>query len=133
MSNIKGSKLKIYPPEFKVMVVEDILENNLSICEAARKYNLFINSDGFKHGGHISGGTISMVSRWKSIYLKEGKDSLMNRRHGKPLVRSSLKTKFNSKEELLKENQRLHAEIDYLKKLDALVQKRMQPKKKSLK
>lgn len=131
MSNIKGSNCKSYPPEFRIMVVEDILQNNLSLTEACRKYKLFSKGDGLKCHGEISGGTVTMVSRWKNIYLKEGKEAMFLHRSGRPMVRGSTKTKFNSKDELIKENQRLHMEIDYLKKLNSLVQQRMQHRPKS--
>ena len=131
MATNKNGKCRSYTPEFRIMVVEDILQNNLSLTEACRKYKLFTKGDGLKCHGKISGGTITMVSRWKNIYLKEGKDAMFLHRSGKPMVRNSGKTKFNSQDELIKENQRLRMEIDYLKKLNSLVQQRMQPRQKS--
>ena len=60
----------------------------------------------------------------------------MKERRGKACSASGTRKgrppKFDKKveEDLIAENQRLRMEIEYLKKLDALVQKRLQEKKK---
>ena len=72
------------------------------------------------------------ISRWERIYLEEGAEGLMKERRGKASsvdgVRKGRTPKLNKKteEDLIAENQRLRMEIEYLKKLDALVQKRLQ-------
>lgn len=76
-----------------------------------------------------------LLSKWYKIYQELGVDGLKLIRQGrspkmtkKPKTSNGLKTK----EELEKENVLLRAENEYLKKLNALVQKRKgrQPKKK---
>ena len=75
------------------------------------------------------------LSRWFKIYQESGIDGLKLVRLGRPpkmtkKLKSSNKSK--TKEELEKELEYLRAENEYLKKLNALVQKRKgrQPKKK---
>ena len=77
-----------------------------------------------------------MLQRWERIYLEEGAEGLMKERRGKACSASGTRKgrppKFDKKveEDLIAENQRLRMEIEYLKKLDALVQKRLQEEKK---
>ena len=102
-------------------------EHRLGYGETARKYGLVINSDG---------AAINTIRRWEHIFLEEGAEGLMKERRGKSCVSSSTRKgrppKFNKtiEEDLIAENQRLRMEIEYLKKLDALVQKRLQDEKK---
>ena len=78
----------------------------------------------------------TMLHRWERIYLEEGAEGLMKERRGKACSASGTRKgrppKFDKKveEDLIAENQRLRMEIEYLKKLDALVQKRLQEEKK---
>ena len=91
-------------------------ENRLGLCEAERKYNI-------QH---------SVILKWERIFLEEGAEGLMKERRGRCNPLSDKKRgrppKLDKKveEDLIAENQRLRMEIEYLKKLDALVQKRMQ-------
>ena len=102
-------------------------ENRLGYRETARKYNLVRQSE-------TSAAT--MLHRWERIYLEEGAEGLMKERRGKACSASGTRKgrppKFDKKveEDLIAENQRLRMEIEYLKKLDALVQKRLQEEKK---
>ena len=70
------------------------------------------------------------------IYLEEGAEGLMKERRGRACAASGTRKgrppKLDPKveEDLIAENQRLRMEIEYLKKLDALVQKRLQEEKK---
>ena len=72
------------------------------------------------------------VKLWERIYLEEGAEGLMKERRGKTSsvngTRKGRPPKLDKKteEDLIAENQRLRMEIEYLKKLDALVQKRLQ-------
>lgn len=78
----------------------------------------------------------STVKKWERIYLEEGVEGLMKERRGKVCsgsgTRKGRPPKLDKKveEDLIAENQRLRMEIEYLKKLDALVQKRLQEEKK---
>ena len=77
-----------------------------------------------------------MLQRWERIYLEEGAEGLMRERRGIACsadgTRKGRPPKLDKKveEDLIAENQRLRMEIEYLKKLDALVQKRLQEEKK---
>lgn len=106
--------------EYKQKVVEDMRTNHLSFRETAQKY-------GLQH--HES------VRRWERIYLEEGPEGLYIDRRGRACAASGVqkgrKPKLDKKveEDLITENQRLRAEIDYLKKLNALVSERVQREK----
>ena len=124
----KGTKQQKYSAEFKTGVIMDMREHHLGYRETARKY------------WDISKGQepnyIKQVQRWERIYLEEGAEGLMKERRGKACAASGTRKgrppKFDKKveEDLIAENQRLRMEIEYLKKLDALVQKRLQEERK---
>jgi len=119
----KGQKQKKYSPEFKIAVILDMREHRLGYGETARKHKLVRQSET---------AALTMVKRWERIYLEEGADGLMKERRGKASsadgVRKGRPPKLDKKteEDLIAENKRLRMEIEYLKKLDALVQKRLQ-------
>ena len=123
----KGQKQKRYSAEFKLSVIMDIRENHLGYREAARKYKI---------GKNENGGAHQMIQRWERIYLEEGAEGLMRERKGRASSASGARKgrppKLDKKveEDLIAENQRLRMEIEYLKKLDALVQKRLQEERK---
>ena len=127
MSN-KVTKQQKYSAEFKTGVIMDMREHHLGYRETARKY------------WDISKGQepnyIKQVQRWERIYLEEGAEGLMKERRGKACAASGTRKgrppKLDKKveEDLIAENQRLRMEIEYLKKLDALVQKRLQEERK---
>ena len=107
-----------YTGQFKQMVVEDMRENGLSCREAAAKHNI---------------STHNVVSRWERVYLESGPEELYKERRGQADgARKGRPPKFarQIEEDLIAENQRLRAEVDYLKKLNALVQKRELQEKK---
>ena len=68
-----------------------------------------------------------MIQRWERIYLEEGAEGLMKERRGRASATSGTRRgrppKLDKKveEDLIAENQRLRMEIEYLKKLSALV------------
>ena len=121
----KGQKQKRYSAEFKIGVIMDMREHRMGYRETARKYEL-----------RQSGSVVEMLKRWERIYLEEGAEGLMKERRGTACSASGTRKgrppKLDKKveEDLIAENQRLKMEIEYLKKLDALVQKRMQKEKK---
>ena len=114
----KGQKQRKYSPEFKASVIMDMREHQLSYCETVRKYEL---------GSTQSGAAIGLLQRWERIFLEEGAEGLMKERRGRACKASGTRKgrppKLDKKveEDLIAENQRLRMEIDYLKKLSALV------------
>ena len=93
----------------------DMRENHLGIMETERKYDV-------KH---------NVISKWERIFLEEGAEGLMKERRGRASkadgIAKGRPPKLDKKieEDLIAENQRLRMENEYLKKLSALVQKRM--------
>ena len=124
----KGSKNKVYSAEFKIGVIIDMREHHLSYNETIRKY--WDISRGQEHNYQ------KQIQRWERIYLEEGAEGLMKERRGRACSASGTRKgrppKLDKKveEDLISENQRLRMEIEYLKKLDALVQKRLQEERK---
>jgi len=111
----------VFTGEFKEKVVEDMRTHKLSYRETARKFGV---------PNHNS------IMKWERIYLEEGPEGLFVDRRGRASAASGTpkgrKPKLDKKveEDLIAENQRLRAEIDYLKKLNALVTERVQREKK---
>ena len=107
----KGQIFKTYSSEFKLSVIMDMRENHLGLRETERKYNV-------QH---------SVILKWERIFLEEGAEGLMKERRGRACKASGTRKgrppKLDKKveEDLIAENQRLRMEIDYLKKLSALV------------
>ena len=114
----KGRKQKRYSAEFKIGVIMDMREYHLNYHETVRKYEL---------GNDQTGGARLMLQRWERIYLEEGAEGLMKERRGRACsaggTRKGRPPKLDKKvkEDLIAENQRLRMEIEYLKKLSALV------------
>ena len=112
-----GKKNKIYSPEFKIHVIMDMREHHMNYSEVVRKY--WDINQGQEHNYH------KQVQRWERIFLEEGAEGLMKERRGKSNTRgkSGRPPKLDRKveEDLIAENQRLRMEIEYLKKLSALV------------
>ena len=103
-----------YDGEFKVHVIEYMHTNHISIRDAAAKF------------GIPSPGTISV---WERIYFEEGREGLFRDNRGRTkMTRKPKSPKLDKKveEDLIAENQRLKMENAYLKKLQALVQERVQ-------
>ena len=124
----KRKKQKKYSPEFKIGVILDMREHHLGYCETVKKHwdNAKGKEDNYKN----------IVKRWERIYLEEGAEGLMKERRGKACSASGTrkgrppKLDKQVEEDLIAENQRLRMENEYLKKLDALVQKRKQEEEK---
>ena len=113
----KGQKFKSYSSEFKLCVIMDMREHNLSYSETVRKY--WDISKGQEHN-HLK-----KIQVWERIFLEEGAEGLMKERRGKNNTsgKRGRPPKLDKKveEDLIAENQRLRMEIEYLKKLSALV------------
>ena len=108
---------KQYSGEFKQKAIEDMRENKLGIRETARKYDV----------DH------TLILLWERTYLEEGAEGLYIERRGRMTdSKRGRPPKLSPKVEkdLISENQRLRAEVDYLKNLNALVQTRLQQEKK---
>ena len=103
----KGVPNKRYTPEFKKLVIETMQEEELSYSETCRRFE--VNSR-------------DRIKSWERIYLEDGPEGLAIERRGRS--RKGRPPKQLSKqveEDLLAEVQRLRAENDYLKNLQALV------------
>ena len=95
----------------------DMREHNLGYRETIRKYW----NDG-QEANHLS-----QIRLWERIFLEEGAEGLMKERRGRACKASGSnkgrppKLDRKVEEDLIAENQRLRMEIEYLKKLSALV------------
>ena len=95
----------------KVEIIKRIHKENMSFMGASREYG-------------ISDRTLR---DWERIYWEQGEEALLEERRGRAGAasgtRKGRKPKLDKKveEDLIAENQRLRMEIDYLKKLNALV------------
>lgn len=112
----KGTPNKKYTGEFKQMVVETMHKEKLSYAETARKHGV---------GDH------HRIQNWERIYLEEGAEGLYIERRGlNSTGRPPKKLMPKIEEDLIGEVQRLRAEVDYLKKLNALVFEEERPNKR---
>ena len=97
----------------------DMRENHLSYRETVRKYwgsTSAVESDRHR----------SQVKLWERKYLEEGIEGLEKENRGRPTINGKKrgrppKLDKQVEEDLIAENQRLRMEIEYLKKLSALV------------
>lgn len=114
---VKNSK---FSAAFKLKVLQSLERENLSSREAARKFNI---------------GAKSSILVWRAQFEKSGILGLENRPRGRPKTMSNYKRKkrktnkpLTREEELLEQIEYLKAENAILKKLDALIQERKNPK-----
>ena len=102
----KGEPNKRYTPEFKKLVIETMKEEKLSYSETERRF----------------GVVRSRITAWERIYLTEGPEGFTIERRGRGSKgRPPKQLPKEVEEDLLAEVQRLRAENDYLKNLQALV------------
>ena len=85
------------------MVVETMKKEHLSIYAAMQEFGISDHK---------------IIERWERIYLEEGPEGLSVERRGRS---SKGRPPKQVEEDLLAEVQRLRAEVDYLKNLQALV------------
>lgn len=123
-----------YSPEFKISCIIDMREHNLSYNETARKYLCEKGKESCFR---------SQLKLWERIFLEEGEAGFYIERRGRtrkmdnPNKGKQKKLDKQVKQDLIAENQalkerleQLEMENEYLKKLDALVRKRLQNQKK---
>ena len=95
----------------KIEIIRRMHNENLSFQETSKAYGI----------------ASSTIQGWERIYLEEGEEALLVERRGRACTasgtRKGRKPKLDKQveEDLIAENQRLRMEIDYLKKLNALV------------
>lgn len=118
----KQINMKKYSSEFKLCVIMDLITNKLGYKETMRKYEI--------KGCHT-------IQDWEKMYLKNGESGLMTtnktRKSNKNVDELKIKkvTTKGTKEESLEEKCfRLEMEVEYLKKLRALIQLEEEKKKK---
>ena len=87
-------------------VIETMIEEKLSYCETARRFE--VSSD-------------TRIKAWERIYLEEGPEGFTIERRGRGSKGRPRKLPKAVEEDLVAEVQRLRAENDYLKNLQALV------------
>ena len=102
----KGVPNKRYTPEFKEQVIKTMLEEGLGYRETCRRFE--VNSR-------------NRIKSWERIYLEEGPEGFAVERRGRGSTGRPKKLPKDVEEDLLAEVQRLRAENDYLKNLQALV------------
>ena len=117
----KGIPNKRYTPEFKEMVIETMRGESISYSETAQRFEITDRG---------------IIKSWERIYLEEGPEGLRIERRGRASSASGTvkgrKPVLDKKveEDLIAENQRLRAENDYLKNLQALVLENEQRQRK---
>jgi len=113
-SGLLARKNQVYSIDFKLKVLSTIAKDSLSLREARLQFN--IPSD-------------SIIVRWKKDFGNFGLEGLKAKPKGRSKSMSNFKRKkrksdtpLTREEELLLENEALRCEIDFLKKLQALIQ-----------
>ena len=102
----KGVPNKRYTAEFKKLVIETMIEEKLGYRETAQKFDVCDHH---------------RIQDWERIYLEEGPDAFSIERRGRKSTGRPPKFSKDVEEDLLAEVQRLRAEVEYLKNLQALV------------
>ena len=114
-----SKKQRNYSPEFKIRVIMDMRDNHLSYMETVRKYWKINKNDKSKGKGYIR-----RLHLWERIVLEEGAEGLKKEHRGKASgINKERPPKLDKKveDDLIAANQRLRMEIEYIKKLSALV------------
>lgn len=110
---------RTYTGEFKASVVEYMHNTGASTRRTAAHFNI---------------PSFRAVSQWERIYYGQGEDALFKEQGGRASKMGKKrprkpKTNIETNEDLLAEVQRLRMENEYLKKLNALIQKRERSEK----
>lgn len=119
---LRKDKNHYYSPQLKEEIINKILIEHRSICSTAIEYGL--SSDGILH-------------QWIKSYKENGYNIVEKSKGRTPTMKKTMKPiDLNNKDAIIKQKdeeiQYLKAEVEYLKKLRAVVQARKdrQPKKK---
>jgi len=119
VSGLARTKNSHYPVSFKLKVIKSVAQG-MSLREAARKFNIAAESS---------------IIKWQGAFEKSGNLGLENKPRGRPKTMSNYKRKkrktnqpLTREEELLEQIEYLRAENAILKKLDALIRERKNPK-----
>lgn len=97
----KGGTNKYWSTEEKVKIVDEMINNYISLPEMSKK----------------TGIAIGQLWTWRDKYQKNGKTGLVNsRKPGNPLSKYSSKKKLTKLEQLQYENMKLRIENERLKK-----------------
>ena len=111
---------QIYDPEMRIAIVEDIRDKEVSLREASA----------------IFGVSTKTLSRWLKDVEDRGFTALFDRIPSTKVPgmtrMKKQKEPLTELEQLREENMRLRAELDLIKKVDALVAKRCKPIRKSV-
>ena len=109
-----------YSAIFKIKVLKTIEKESLSLRATSVKFNI---------------PDVAIIVKWKKDFANFGVAGLQPKQKGRPTSMSDYKRKksksgkpLTKEEELLKENERLRCENELLKKLQALIQARRNPK-----
>lgn len=112
-------KNRLWSGSFKLKVVQDIIENELSYSQAARKYDLCLTSGSLND---------TLPARWVYQYRLYGKERLFQTpkdyRKNQPRQFHKLSKEADGTLELKVKH--LEMELEYTKKLIALIQSREQ-------
>ena len=117
---LMSRKNQSYSVSFKLKVLKAINEDLLSLRDSCLKFNI---------------PDSAIIVKWKKDFANFGIEGLQPKQRGRPISMSDYKRKnrksdkpLTREEELLKENERLRCENELLKKLQALIQARRNPK-----
>ena len=113
-------KNQSYSVEFKLKVLKTLEKESLSLMATGIRFNI---------------PNIAIILKWKKDFVNFGLEGLRPKQRGRPTTMSNFKPKkqksdqpLTREQELLKENERLRCENELLKKLQALIQARRNPK-----
>lgn len=113
---------RLWNGEFKLKVVKDIIENELSYSQAARKYDLYLTSGSLND---------TLPARWVYQYQLYGQERFFQTpkdyRKNRPRQFHKLSKEAEGKLELKAKH--LEMELEYTKKLIALIQSKGQTRK----
>ena len=113
---------RLWTGEFKLKVVLDIIENELSYSQAARKYDLFLKSGSLND---------TLPARWVYQYRLYGKERFFQtpKDYRKNPIRQFHQISKEAEGKLELKVKHLEMELEYTKKLIALIQSRERMKK----